>query len=93
MSWARRFSRKGCSATSASSSGIELAGSPEGEVGLEAVLQRRQTKLVQARDLGRDSVLMEDVLERLAPPEAERLSEQLGRSGGIVLERMIARSA
>jgi hypothetical protein len=67
--------------------GDQLAGSPEGEVGLEAALQRRETKLVQARGFGRESVLMEDVLERLAAPEAEGLPEQLGRSGGIVVER------
>jgi hypothetical protein len=66
--------------------GNQLAGSPEGEVGLETVLQRRETKLVQSRDLRRDGVLVEDVGEGQPPPEGKPASKHLGRPGGLVRE-------
>ncbi len=72
--------------------GDQLAGSPEREVGLETILQRSEAKLLQAPDLGRDGVLVEDVLERFASPKAKGLPEQLGRPGGIVTERRSRRA-
>ena len=85
MSWARRCSRNGCSATSTSSSGTS---SPlaECEVRVETPLQHGKAKLVQPGDLRRDRVLVEDVRERSPPPEGERSSKHLGGPGGFVLE-------
>jgi hypothetical protein len=67
--------------------GYELAGAPEGEVRVETPLQRREAKLVQPGDFGRDGVLVEDVSERPPAPKGERSSKHLGAPGGLVLKR------
>jgi hypothetical protein len=63
-----------------------LAALAEREVGLEPVLECRKAKLLQPGDLRRDGVLVEDILERLAPPESERLPEYLPRPCRMVPE-------
>jgi hypothetical protein len=67
--------------------GYELAAAPEGEVRVETPLQRREAKLVQPGDFGRDGVLVEDVRKRPPAPKGERSSKHLGATGGLVLER------
>ena len=67
--------------------GDQVAGPPEREIGLEPVPDRCETELVQARHLGGESVLVEDVLEWLPPPEGKRRSQHLARAGGLVLEQ------
>jgi hypothetical protein len=49
----------------------------------DPILVRGDPQLLQLRDLGPGECLAREVGERRPPPEAERLVEQLGRTGGI----------
>ena len=75
MRSACRRSRRGCSATSASSSAARPARAPEPQVGVDAGLQRAEPQLLQARDRGGGEGLEGEVGERLATPQAERVAQ------------------
>jgi hypothetical protein len=51
----------------------EVGSSPQGEPGLEALLQRRQAQLLEPVDLVLREGLVDEVGERGALPEGERL--------------------
>ena len=85
MSWARRCSRNGCSATSTSSSGTSSPARPSDEVRVETPLERREAELVQPGDLRRDGVLVEYVRERSSRQRASaRRSSSAARAGSLL---------
>ena len=60
----------------------------EREIGVDALLERDGAELLEARDLGLGERLVEEVRERGAAPERERLAERaLGRGRISCLER------
>ena len=63
--------------------GDELAMAPEREVGLDAVLERRQPQLLQPRHLGLRERLVADVLVGVPAPQPERLAEARLRRAGL----------
>src|SRR4051794_33868985 len=54
--------------------GHELAVSALGQVGVDGLLERAETKLPEASDLGRGERLVGDVVQRASAPKAERLA-------------------
>ncbi len=56
----------------------ELSVAAEREVGLDALFERRQLQLVQARDLALCERLVGEVGQGRAPPEGERPAQLLG---------------
>jgi hypothetical protein len=56
----------------------ELGVAAEGEVGVDAGLERREPQLVQARDLGLQRLLGRQVGERRAAPQRERGAQERG---------------
>ena len=50
---------------------------PELELGIEALLERRETQLLESRDRGLRERLVREVCERRSAPELERAPEQL----------------
>ena len=56
----------------------QVAGGAELEVGVDALLERRESRLLQAADLVADEWLEREVLKRRPPPERQRRAELLG---------------
>ncbi len=56
----------------------------ERQVGVDPVLERIQTRLVEARRLDLRERLVGELAERRAPPERERFVQQLGRAAVLV---------
>src|SRR5690349_19164619 len=55
----------------------------EREVGLEVLLEHGETHLLQARTLDDGEGLIDEVSERRADPQAQRLAETRGGLGGV----------
>ena len=88
MSCARGRSRSGCACDERLELGDELGVAPEREVGLDPLLERDGAELLEPRDLGLGERLVEEVGERRAAPERERLAQRaLGRRRVAALER------
>ena len=82
MSCARGRSRSGCACDERLELGDELCVAPEREVRLDALLERDGAQLLEPRDLRLRERLVEEVGERGAAPERERLAQRaLGGSG------------
>ena len=58
-----------------SNHGVVLA---EREIGVDAMIQRDQPKLLEARRLGGRELWWTEVVEHRCPPQAQRLREQSG---------------
>ena len=65
----------------------EIGGLPAGQLGREALLDRLQVQLLQARDLALRELVEAMVGERRAAPQRERRRELLGRAAGSVTPR------
>ena len=72
--------------------GDELGVAPEREIRLDPLLERDGAQLLEPRDLGLGERLVEEVGERRAAPERERLAQRaLGRGGISAFERRPSR--
>ena len=69
MSWPRRRSDSGCSATRRSSSPTSSPSRPQREVGVDAILERGEAELLEPADLGLRPRLVGEVGERRPAPE------------------------
>ena len=85
MSCRWNLSRRGCSPDERLELRDEPAVAAELEVGLDAVFQRGQAKLLEARDLALGEALVRELSERLSTPLRERFGKQLGRALGLSL--------
>ena len=66
----------------------ELVVTPESQIGLDALLDRREPQLLQPRRPVLGESLVREVAERRAAPQRERRSQELGcRRRVIVVER------
>ena len=79
MSWPRRRSDSGCSATRRSSSPTSSPCAAESEVRVDAILERGEAKLLEPTDLGLRPRLVGEVDQRRAAPQRERLPQAPGR--------------
>ena len=71
--------------------GDERGVAAEGEVGVDAVLERVETQLLEPADLVLGEGLVGEVGQRRAAPEIERLSQTLGGAVGVAaIERLAA---
>ena len=78
MSWPRRRSASGCSATRRSSSPTSSSCAAEREIRVDAILERGEVKLFQPADLTLRPRLVGELGERRAAPEREGLAQALG---------------
>ena len=60
----------------------------QSEFGLDAVFERGQPQLFQARDLGLDELAVGEILQGRPAPQAECLTKQTGDSGRVVPEQV-----
>jgi hypothetical protein len=60
----------------------------EREVGLDPLLERNESQLLQPSDLGRCEVLVREIGERRAPPERQSLAELGGGRGRLGTTRL-----
>ena len=69
--------------------GLELADqlrvAAEGEVGLDPLLERVQTELLEPCDLALDELLVTEIGERRAAPEPERVAQAGGRQRSVAI--------
>ena len=79
MSWPRSRSDSGCAATRTLELADELGGATEGELGVDAVLDRREAKLLEPADLTLSPWFVRELGKRRAAPQRECLPQGLGR--------------
>ena len=63
----------------------QIAVMTEHEVGVDPVLERRQARFLQARDLALSERLIREIGERLAAPQPQRRAQQLARGGSVAV--------
>ena len=71
--------------------GHQLTVPAQPQVGLEAILHRDQPQLGQPVGLGRGDVAGSELLERLAPPQPQRLAQHRTCGPGPVVGKRTAR--
>ena len=71
--------------------GHQLSVPPQPQVGLEAILHRAQPQLAQPVGLGRGDVAVSELLERLAPPQPQRLPQHCPCGPGCAVGKRTAR--